>query len=126
MFSCRVVIALLLLVLGLSLSGCDELERIGVEVESSEEAIQTPPSVSEIIEEAGNLGMDPKVYLERRREGAREDLRDHYEDLMDEAATDRAVERLEARLDRSLDRLDLNYDRRLDRLESRLDRENGE
>ena len=100
------------------LAGCDYLDTGDVE-----EKILTPPSVREIMDDAEELDLDPKELLERRREAAKEDLEELYQDRMDDAPTDRAVERLDRQLDRALVRLDTNYDHRLERLNQRLERE---
>ena len=100
------------------LAGCDYLDT-----GDEEEDILTPPSVSDIIDDADALGMRPKNLLQRRRNAAKEDLEELYQDRMDDAPTDRAVDRLERQLDRALARLDNNYDQRLERLEQRLERE---
>ena len=98
--------------------GCEYLDT-----EDEEEKILTPPSVRQIMDDAEELGLKPKNLLKRRRSAAEDDLRDLYQDRMDDAPTDRAFERLERQLDRALVRLNKNYDQRLERLEARLERE---
>ena len=98
--------------------GCEYLDSGDVE-----EKILTPPSVSDIIDDADGLGIEPLDLLERRRSAAIEDLEELYQDRMDDAPTDRAVDRLERQLDRALARLDNNYDQREERLKKRLDRD---
>ena len=113
---------LLCLLLVVALAGCDEL---GLESSKDlETELLTPPSVQEVMDESDKLGLDPEDYLERRREAAKEDLTELYEERMDDAS-DRGVERLEAQLGRALDRLDDRYDQREERLEARLAREAG-
>ena len=103
--------------------GCEYLD---LDSADEEEKILTPPSVRDIIDDADALGMRPKNLLNRRRSAAKEDLEELYQDRMDDAPTDRAVDRLERQLDRALARLDNNYDQRLERLEQRLEREKEE
>ena len=98
--------------------GCEYLDSGDVE-----EKILTPPSVRDIIDDADELGMGPVDLLERRRSAAKEDLEELYQDRMDDAPSDRAIERLGRQLDRALARLDDNYDQRLVRLEARLARD---
>ena len=101
----------------LSAMGCEYLET------DEEAKLLQPPSVRAIIDDAEELGLEPKDLLKRRRAAAKEDLEELYEERMDEARGDRAIERLERQLDRALTRLDRNYDQRLSRLEERLGRE---
>ena len=109
-----------MLVLLVSL-GCDYIDA-----GDAEEELLTPPSVREIMEDAEELGLEPGDLLERRRSAAVDDLNDLYQDLMDDAPTDRAFERLERQLERALVRLNTNYDQRAERLRIRLDREAGD
>ena len=111
--------ALIGLMLGVLVSlGCEYIYT-----GDQEEKILTPPSVRDIIDDADGLGIEPVDLLEQRRNAAKEDLEELYQDRMDDAPTDRAVERLGRQLDRVLVRLDNNYDQRLERLEERLERE---
>ena len=49
------------------------------------------------------IGMlDPEDLLDRRRSAAIEDLEDLYQDRMDDAPSDRAIDRLERQLDRAI------------------------
>ncbi len=110
------------LVFVLAMAGCDLLSLD--KSKDLEAELLTPPSVQEVIDEADKLGLDPEDYLERRREAAKEDLTELYEERMDDA-NDRGVERLEAQLQRALERLDEKYDQRLERLLARLEREDS-
>lgn len=112
-------LALLAVLFAASFAGCEYFS-----VEEDEEAkILEPPSVREIIDDADELGLRPRNLLQRRRAAAVEDLEDLYQERMDDARGDRAIERLERQLERQTDRLHRNYDVRLERLEDRLDRE---
>ena len=102
--------------LAFALVACDYIET----GESLEAKLLEPPSVSEIIDDADELGLEPTDLLERRRTAAIEDLEEIYADRIDEASSDRAAERLEKQLVRALKKLNTNYDRRLSRLEDRL------
>ena len=93
------------------------------ESSSDEEKIVTPPSVRDVMEDAEDLALDPIVLFERRRTSALEDLEELYDKRMDDAATDRAVERLERQHDRAISRLNNNYDQRKERLEERIERD---
>ena len=110
----RVFLVSLLMVLGLSLVACDELERLGG---ATEEGLVVPPPVAAIIRGAESLNMEAVAYLDNRRQGARAQLEEIYDELIADALNDMEVERLKARLDQALDRLDANYEQRKERLE---------
>ena len=93
------------------------------ESSSDEEKILTPPSVRDIMEDAEDLNLKPLDLFKRRRASALEDLEELYDKRMDDAATDRAVERLERQHDRAVSRLENNYDQREERLKERIERE---
>ena len=100
--------------------GCDYIDA-----GDEEEKLLTAPSVGDIMDDSEELGLEPEDLLERRRSAAIEDLEELYQDRMDDAPTDRAIERLERQLERAIVRLNTNYDRREERLEDRREQEAG-
>ena len=105
--------------LGVLLLGC---EALGIGKVDNEAELLDPPSVSTVFKDAEDLRLCPADLLERRRDSAREDLTELYNERMDDAPSERAIERLRARLDRALGRLDDNYEDRLDRVVDRRER----
>ena len=112
------MLALLVSMVSMVSMGCDYIDTGG-----EEEKIQTAPSVRDIMDDAEELGLEPEDLLDRRRSAAIEDLEELYQERMDDAPTDRAIERLERQLERAIVRLNNNYDRREERLKDRLERE---
>ena len=101
--------------------GCDYIDAGDVE-----EKILTAPSVRDVMDDAEELSLDPKDLLDRRRSAAIEDLEELYQGRMDDAPTDRAIERLDRQLERAMARLNTNYDQRAERLKVRLERKAGD
>ena len=116
----RVVTVSLAFLFLVALAACAEL---GLGAVDDEAELLKPPSVSEVIRDAADLQIGAVTLLERREAAAARDLTELYEERMDDARNDRAVERLESQLKRALSRLEKNYDERRDRLELRLTRE---
>ena len=115
------MLALLVSMVSMVSMGCDYIDT-----GDEEEKIQTAPSVRDIMDDAEELGLEPEDLLDRRRSAAIEDLEELYQERMDDAPTDRAIERLERQLERAIVRLNNNYDRREERLKDRLERESGD
>ena len=99
----------------LSAMGCEYFKT------DEEAKLLQPPSVRTIIDDAEELGLESEYLLCRRFAASGDDLKELYEDRMDEAPGDRAIRRLERQLGRALAKLDRNYDRRLERLRDRLE-----
>ena len=114
----RVLVLCLILVLSLPALACEDLN---VSVSSDDSSLTTLPSVATIIREADRQGTDEFDLLDRYYARQQEEIKDHYQPLIDRARENQ-VRRYEIQRDADLELLDENYRQRVNQVSDRLDR----